>query len=145
MESSEGTLHTPLMSWVDEMSVGVKVLDDDHKRLIELLNRLHEGIVTGQARRVLEDVIEQMLDYTKYHFSREESLFNKAGFPGAAEHKHEHDLLIRRAMNLQARFENGQSTELSLEAMDFLKRWLTDHIQGSDRNYMPFLAAKGIS
>ncbi|MGA3048031.1 MAG: bacteriohemerythrin [Terracidiphilus sp.] len=145
MESSEGTLHTPLMSWVDEMSVGVKVLDDDHKRLIELLNRLHEGIVTGQARRVLEDVIEQMLDYTKYHFSREESLFNKAGFPGAAEHKHEHDLLIRRAMNLQARFENGQSTELSLEAMDFLKRWLTGHIQGSDRDYMPFLAAKGIS
>lgn len=135
----------PLMAWVDEMSVGVKVLDDDHKRLIELLNRLHEGIVSGQSRRVLEDVIEQMLDYTKYHFSREESLFNKAGFPGAAEHKHEHDLLIRRAINLQSRFENGQSTELSLEAMNFLKKWLTGHIQGSDRDYMPFLAAKGIS
>jgi hemerythrin-like metal-binding protein len=85
-----------------------------------------------------------MVDYTRFHFAREEKLFTQAGFPGAEEHKHEHEMLIRRALSLQARFENGQSRELSLEAMDSLQRWLSGHILGSDREYIPYLHAKGI-
>lgn len=139
-----GALRMSFMIWTEEMSVGVESLDEDHKRLIELLNRLHENVEAGKTGKALEKVIEQMVKYTQYHFTREEALFNQAGFPQAAEHHHEHEMLMRRALSLQARFENGQSRELSLEAMDVLQRWLSSHILGSDREYIPYLRAKGI-
>ncbi|MGA2672199.1 MAG: bacteriohemerythrin [Terracidiphilus sp.] len=134
----------PLMTWTEEMSVGVKILDNDHKALIRMLNELHDGITTGRTRMALESVLEGLSRYTKIHFAREERLFAQAGFPGAAAHKAEHDLMARRVMNMQSRFENGQSLELSLEAMNFIKSWLTNHIQGSDMEYGPHLNAKGI-
>lgn len=135
----------PLMTWTEEMSVGVKVLDNDHKELIRLLNELNDGIETGHFRAALEGIIDGLFRYTRTHFAREERLFAQTGFPGAAAHKAEHELLIRRTVNLQARFESGQSRELSLEAMAFLKKWLTDHIMGSDQKYKPHLNAKGIN
>lgn len=134
----------PLMTWTPEMSVGVKVLDEDHMKLIELLNTLYDGIVESKPRLALETVIDGLTRYTKYHFAREEKFLADTQFPASAAHKSEHDLLSRRVMNLQSRFENGQSLELSMEAMNFLKNWLTGHIQGSDMAYGAHLNAKGI-
>jgi len=134
----------PLMEWTEEMSVGVQVIDDDHKKLIDMLNDLNDGVITGKNNRSLEGVIEGLLRYTKYHFDREERFFAETGYPGGAAHKAEHDLLTRRVSNLQTRFEAGQSLELSLEALAFLKDWLTGHIMGSDQRYGPHLNAKGI-
>ena len=134
----------PLMEWTEEMSVGVKAIDDDHKKLIDMLNQLNDGILAGQTAASLESVIEGLLRYTKYHFAREERLFTETGYPSGAAHKAEHDMLARRVSNLQMRFEAGQSFQLSMEAMEFLKNWLTDHIMGSDQQYGPHLNAKGI-
>jgi hemerythrin-like metal-binding protein len=134
----------PFMTWTEEMSVGVKVLDEDHKILIGLLNELHDGIESGRTRGALESVIDKMFRYTRTHFAREEKLFAQTGYPGTEAHKAEHERLIRRTVGLQARFESGQSRELSLEAMAFLQKWLTDHIMGSDQNYKPYFNAKGI-
>jgi hemerythrin len=134
----------PFMTWADEMSVGVKVLDDDHKTMIRLLSDLHDVVVGSRARSALDKAIEGMLRSTKAHFAREEILFKQTAYPGAAEHKAEHEQLARRAMNLQARLESGQSKELSLQTMELLKSWLIDHIEGSDKKYGPHLKAKGI-
>ena len=134
----------PLMTWTQEMGVGVKMMDDDHKTLINLLNELNDGIDAGGTAMILESVLERLVRYTKFHFAREEKLLADSGYPATAAHKAEHDLLARRAHNLQTRFENGQSRKLSLEAMQFLKSWLTGHIQGSDQKYGPHLNSKGI-
>ena len=134
----------PLMEWTEDMSVGVKVIDDDHKKLIGMLNELNDGILADKTGASLESVIEGLLRYTKYHFAREERFFAKTGYPGGAAHKAEHDLLATRVGNLQMRFETGQSIILSMEAVEFLKNWLTDHIMGSDQQYGPHLNAKGI-
>lgn len=134
----------PLLTWSDEMTVGVKILDDDHKTLIRLLSDLHDVIVNRHARSALDKAIEAMLRTTKAHFAREEMLFNQTAYPGAAEHKAEHEQSERRAMNLQARLESGQSLEHSLQTMEILKNWLTEHIHVSDQKYTPHLNAKGI-
>jgi hemerythrin-like metal-binding protein len=132
------------MTWTEEMSVKVKVLDDDHKTLIDMLNELNDGIESNRARAVLESVVGKLSNYTRIHFAREEQLFAKTGYAEGPAHKAEHALLARRVMNLQARFEAGQSRELGMETMAFLKNWLTDHIMGSDQKYGPHLNAKGI-
>jgi hemerythrin len=138
------TLQMPLMTWTNEMSVGVKVLDEDHKKLVEMLNQLNDGIIAGQRRAALELVIGKMADYTNVHFAREERFFAQTGYPGGDAHKMEHEHLRRRVLNLQMRFESGQSLDLSMEVLNFLKKWLTNHIQGSDMEYRPYLNAHGI-
>jgi hemerythrin len=132
------------MEWTEEMSVKVKIFDDDHKALIEMLNELNDGIEANRTRQALEGVIEKLSTYTRMHFAREERLFAQTGYAAGAAHKAEHALLAKRVKNLQMRFESGQSRELGMETMAFLKRWLTDHIMGSDQEYGPHLNTKGI-
>jgi hemerythrin len=134
----------PLMTWNDKLSVGVKVLDDDHKKLIGIINELNEGLSLGQGKEVLGKVLDELVSYTKVHFAREEEYFAKTGYAAAADHKKEHDALARQVIEIQAKYKSGAVTTLSLEVMRFLKRWLTNHIQGSDQEYGPHLNAKGI-
>jgi len=133
-----------LMEWNEGMSVGVKAMDDDHKKLFEILNELNVGIVAGEDRKVLGFVLERLIQHTKDHLAREERLLAQAGFPDAEDHHKEHDLLIGKALIAQANFRMGSSAMLSAEVMLFLNDWLSSHILGSDKDYGPFLNSKGI-
>jgi hemerythrin len=133
-----------VMTWNDTMSVGVKVLDDDHKKLIGLLNELHDGILGGRRAEALGKVLDELVKYTKVHFSREEEFFSRSGYPAATEHKKEHDELIKKALDLQTRYKGGTTSMLSLETMSFLKGWLSHHIQSVDKSYGLHLNSKGI-
>jgi hemerythrin len=133
-----------LMTWTEEMSVGVKVLDDDHKKLVSMVNELHAGILGGRRQEALGGVLDQLVSYTKVHFAREEEMFARTGYANAVEHKKEHDELIKKALELQARYKGGATSMLSLETMSFLKNWLSHHILGIDKKYGPHLNAKGV-
>jgi hemerythrin len=134
----------PLMTWTDSMSVGVKIIDEDHKKLVGMVNQLHDGIMDGHRAEALGKVLDQLVSYTKIHFDREEAMFAKTLYPAAAAHKAEHDKLIKTALDLQARYKGGASSMLSLETMSFLKNWLAHHIQGSDKSYSTHLNTHGI-
>jgi len=134
----------PLMTWTESMSVGVKILDDDHKKLVGMVNQLHDGIMDGHRAEALGKVLDQLVSYTKVHFDREEAMFTKTHYPELAGHKKEHDDLIKKASDLQARYKEGASSMLSLETMSFLKTWLAHHIQGCDKSYSAHLHSHGI-
>jgi len=128
--------------WSDNLSVGVKASDDDHKKLIEMLNSLYEGMKNGQGKEVVGKVLDDLVRYTKFHFAREEEFFAKTGYP-AVEHKKEHAELVKQAETLQSRHKSGE-VALSVETLIFLKDWLTNHIQGTDKKYSSHLNANGI-
>jgi hemerythrin-like metal-binding protein len=130
------------LNWNNDMSVGVKALDDDHKKLIDLLNTLCEGMKSGQGREVVGKVLDELVRYTKFHFAREEDFFAKTGYP-AVEHRIEHKELVKQAEGLQSRYKSGECS-LSIETLDFLKDWLSVHIQGTDKKYTIHLNAAGI-
>jgi hemerythrin-like metal-binding protein len=134
----------PLMTWTEKMSVGVEVLDDDHKRLMRLINDLHDGLKAGHGKEALGKVLDSLVDYTRSHFEREEQLFAKTGYPNWLAHKKEHDNLTHQVLEVQAKYQGGGDTSLSLKVMDFLKTWLTNHIQGSDQKYTAHLNAHGV-
>jgi hemerythrin-like metal-binding protein len=129
-------------NWSDGLSVGVKASDDDHKELIEMLNRLFDGMRSRQGKEVVGKVLDDLIAYTKFHFAREEAYFDKTEYP-AAEHKAQHRELVKQAEDLQARYKSGECA-LSVETLDFLKDWLTIHIQGTDKKYTSHLNAAGI-
>jgi hemerythrin len=133
------------MTWTSDLSVGVEVLDDDHKKLIGIINQLHYGITIGHKREILEAVLDQLVDYTIFHFAREEELLTKTDYEATDAHKTEHKNFIVKISNLNARLKKSPVSMLDLELMDFLRHWLISHIKGSDKKYGSHLNASGIS
>ena len=134
----------PLLTWTEKLSVGVVTLDDDHKRLVALVNELFNSMQAGHGREVVGRILDGLVQYTKMHFAREESFFARTGYPAAATHKQEHDALTRQVMEVQQKYAAGATAALSLEVLQFLKNWLVRHIQGTDQKYRPHLNANGI-
>jgi hemerythrin len=135
---------TPFIAWTEEMRVSVTSLDNEHKKLIAIINELHDGIMAGHKKDVLEAVLNQLVQYARFHFANEEELFLKAGYAGAPVHKLEHESFIGRISNMQARIKTAPTVMLGLELMAFLRNWLLTHIQGSDKKYGSSLNSHGI-
>jgi hemerythrin-like metal-binding protein len=132
-------------NWDDKYSVGVREIDDQHRKLVSLVNALYEAMGSGQGRTVVGKVLNELISYTDEHFTAEEAMLEKYGYPAAAylPHKREHDALTRKVEELSVRFSAG-TIGLANEVGDFLKNWLTNHILVVDKKYAPFLASKGV-
>jgi hemerythrin len=127
-----------LVEWSDDLSVGMEEIDAQHKILVSLLNRFHKAVITGQDHRILQEVLEELMKYTAVHFSLEEQLMRTCNYPDYANHKKRHEELLAQIQDFHARV--GRNEEgVSKELWTFLRRWLTQHIQGSDKQYAPYL------
>jgi hemerythrin len=134
----------PLMTWTDKLSVGVSVLDEDHKKLVAMVNELYDAMQAGHGKEKLGGILGRLVDYTKMHFAREEKFFAQTGYADAAPHKQQHEALTRQVLDVQKKYADGAVATLSLDVMHFLRDWLVKHIQGTDQKYRPHLNAKGI-
>ena len=135
----------PLIIWTDQMCVGVKLLDNDHKKLVLLINELHEGIMNHRDKQALDGAFECLVSFTRVHFAHEEQLLFEAGYPGAAAHKREHESMIQKMQDLQARFRIGEPLEMRVDGMELLKSWHFNHMHGADQEYVPYLETQGVN
>lgn len=133
----------PLLEWSEEFSCNVREIDDQHKRLVVMLNELHRAMINGKGQEVMASIIGQMMDYTTYHFSTEERYMALHSYPGFLSHSSEHQEFVRTVSRFQAQYEAGR-VGLSIDILRFLSSWLLNHIQGSDRSLGPFLNARGV-
>ncbi len=133
------------LEWNDNYSVGIKAMDDHHKKLFDIVNELHTGMSSGSTDETLRKVLSELTDYTKYHFTEEENLMSKYDYPKLSSQKKAHDKLIETLQDLQQQFDErkGEMTVI-MKMQDFLRSWLLNHIIGSDKKYGPYLNSKGI-
>jgi len=134
----------PIMTWTDSYSVGIAEIDKQHKKLIDLINTLHDAMAKGQAKSVIGKILGELITYCANHFAAEEKLFDQYGYPDSAEHKDKHQKMTAKVLALQQQFEQGKTT-ITMDVMDFLQQWLDKHILGTDKKYGPFLNSKGLS
>jgi hemerythrin len=132
-----------LFEWNDSFSIGIPSIDGEHKKIVDLLNRLHDAMKEGKGKVVLGPVFNELVSYTKTHFATEERYFSAFGYPEAAGHRAEHHALTQKAVALRDDFASGK-TVLTSDVLEFLRDWLKHHIGGSDKAYAPFLIAKGV-
>jgi len=132
-----------LMSWNSSYSVGVKSIDGQHTVLFDILNDLHGSMMTGQAASLTGPILKKLVTYTREHFAAEEAMLAKTKYPGLAEHQVKHRDLIKQVEDYSARFDRGEIT-LNLHLLNFLRDWLTNHIQKVDHEYGPWLNKNGI-
>jgi hemerythrin len=131
------------IKWKEEYSVKVAEIDEQHKKLISLINQLAEAMSVGKGRDVLNGVLAELVEYTEYHFEAEERLFREHGYPEHERHSQAHDELTAKAQELKGAFNRGE-TKLSVEVMLFLSTWLNRHILDEDKQYEPYLTGKGM-
>jgi methyl-accepting chemotaxis protein len=128
----------PLIVWDETIATGIGIIDEQHKELVGLINRLNGAMQQGTGKAVVGEILDELGRYATFHFSQEESLFDKYGYPEAEEHKAVHRKLLGEATEFIERFQSGQ-TAMSRDLFFFLKDWLTNHIKGVDHRYVPFL------
>jgi hemerythrin len=132
-----------LLAWNNSYSVGVQTIDSQHTVLFDILNELHGAMMTGQAASLTGPILKKLVTYTREHFTAEEAMMAKAKYPGLAEHQVKHKDLIKQVEDYSARFDRGEIT-LNLHLLNFLRDWLTNHIQKVDHEYGPYLNKAGI-
>jgi hemerythrin len=124
--------------WDQSLSVQVKEIDEDHRRLVNLFNILIHSVVEGDAKNYIEAVLEELISCTVWHFRHEERLMLKYDYEGLAEHKAEHQELIDSVRALQQTFLQ-EDKPVSSEDIEFLEHWLTEHIFVADMKLGSYL------
>ena len=132
-----------LMSWKDEYSVKVRTIDQQHKKLIDLLNQMHDAMKASRGREVVEQVLAELVNYTNTHFAYEETLMKKHGYASYESHKLQHQGLVKKVTDFQKDLKSGRAS-VTIEVLGFLKEWLNGHILGTDRQYASFFEGKNI-
>ena len=131
-----------LLTWNDKLSVGIQSVDDQHMILFESLNDLHAAMMKGNAQAVTKTLLRNLLAYTRDHFKSEEAMMSAAHYPAFATHRAKHIELTRQVEEYVARYERGEIT-INVQLLNFLRDWLTTHIQVEDHAYSPWIKEHG--
>lgn len=138
----DGNVHSAAnIAWSDKFSVGFDHIDEEHKKLLAILNRLFDSMRLGKAGQVLASIVEELLDYTKTHFAHEEQFIRSKGYPRLNDHLKIHRNLEQQVQDIGQRL--GQGGSLGVETLSFLKSWLVEHIMGCDQDYARFIKGQG--
>lgn len=130
-----------LFRWRDTLTLGVPSIDADHKKLIDMLNRLHFMSVAGDDHDAIGHVLAELIDYTRTHFRREEALMQAAHYPDFATHQRLHRDLSVKLREFETAYANDPDA-FDLEGFyDFVADWLLVHVMTVDMKLKPYLAA----
>jgi len=130
-----------LIVWDERLETGHAAIDEQHRSLVEILNRLHLAMKQGKGKDELEGILVFLQDYTVNHFAMEERLMAAHRYPGAGQHRRLHAELLAQLGELVARYQAG-STLLTLPVMNFLEDWLVGHIQDEDCRFAQALRGR---
>jgi hemerythrin-like metal-binding protein len=130
-----------VVAWEERYSVGNERIDQQHQRIVGMINRLGEAMDAGTERAALMKILADLAGYTKTHFAEEELLMEQHGYPELDEHHIQHGMLNRQLADFYCNFYDGSRPQTT-EVLAFLLNWLYGHILERDKRYVPFIAEK---
>ncbi len=127
------------ISWDEGLSVNIRSIDDDHKRIIDLINELDAALTENSCSVKLPGIFDKLLEYVFTHFRREEDYMQRIKFPGLKRHQLLHEKLTSRLIQLKCQMDSRETEFLSLELSEFLRNWLLNHIAMEDLQIKAYL------
>ena len=131
------------IKWKDDYSVGIDSIDQQHKKLISLINQLTTAVDYSTGEEFEREALAELVDYTKTHFTYEEGMMEDNGYPDFVAHRAQHRVMIAEVDAVLAEYEKDHDTAMR-HAVDYLKDWLINHINGTDKQYSSYLIGKGV-
>ena len=136
------------MEWEDSFNLDIESIDQQHSKLVEIINLLYETTQPDSSKdelHALVDVLDKearainkMLEYTVFHFRYEENLLQENQYPEYKSHKQRHDSFTKEVAMYKKHFDSAENVDVN-EMMSFLKSWLREHILIEDKKYVPYL------
>ena len=131
------------VEWKDSYSVGIDSIDQQHRKLLNLINQLQTAVDYSTGEQFEREALDELVDYTKTHFTYEEGLMEDNDYPDFIAHKAQHEKMFRKVEEVLAEYEKDHDTAMS-NAAEYLKDWLVNHINGTDKQYSSYLIERGV-
>jgi len=135
------------LEWKEEYSLGIQTIDNQHKKLLDMINALSELHATDDLREMSIKVISDMKIYTVYHFKTEEDYFEKFNYINKDKHKNIHNVFVAKITEFTeelGRTPDNDILQFTYKLLDYLQDWLIDHIMGTDRRYIELFKENGV-
>lgn len=123
------------IKWTDSLSVSNSTIDEQHKSLIKILNNLYVAFMEKKHIESLKEIVGELSKYTIYHFNTEEKMFKEKSYKLSEEHIKEHQGFIKTIEDFAEELERNPGS-LTYKMMTFLKKWICEHILGTDKKYV---------
>lgn len=122
------------MEWKEDLSVGVNLIDSEHKELIKAVNALFDACMQGKGRAKIAETVKFVEDYTVKHFADEEAIQKKYNYPGYPMHQKLHQAFVNDLLTYRKRLEaEGPTVNLVATFNTFVSSWLIKHISIEDK------------
>jgi len=131
------------IAWDESFSVNFERMDDQHKKIIEMINQLHAAMKLKKDQDTVKQILNSLINYTQYHFSDEEKLMEQNDYPHIDQHRREHQLLIKKIMRYLQLYQCNQPIPLP-EVLNFLREWYPRHFEKSDLKYSSIMHLKPV-
>ncbi len=133
------------IQWDESLSIGVPLIDEQHKIWIKHLSDVAVAIEAIQGPRRVAEALGFLLEYTGTHFATEEKAMADSQYEGFDEHRCKHQELKATLIDLEGEFKEDGATHILAESVNtFMANWLADHIKEVDLKFGAFLREKGI-
>jgi len=126
--------------WRSEYEIGHAMIDADHRKLVEIANRVAEVLNKGDARYAVV-LMQHFVEVAREHFDKEEALMRDIRFKGIDAHVRYHRLLLSSAASVMAQCESGKDIELIQESFEMLANCLLDDVISGDEELRSVLPA----
>ncbi len=127
----------------NKFSVNVKLFDSHHLKLVEIINKLHDANSFNYTQEIIFEIIDELIDYTVFHFSTEEKALEKHGYSDITNHKKFHRGFVEIIGKFKQKIEKGDAVLwTSIEMISYLRDWLLTHILVEDKKYSNLLKDK---
>lgn len=123
-------------TWDQELSVNIDEIDHQHQRIIEYINEL-DVAYRSDDQKMVDEVLNGLIDYTLTHFAFEEEMMERAGYPITDLHKSVHHSFITDMKRYKQQHDHGH--DVTRQLMSELQIWLTCHIKKEDKDYSPYV------
>ena len=129
-----------IVTWGPKYATGIASIDKQHKDLVDLTNKLYHACLTRDENieTAFGDAVSRLVEYVRLHFTDELTLLKRINYPRYAEHKEEHDNLVRNILYSAADYEVGKKL-VPNQFVRTLKDWIFGHIAVSDQIYSGYV------
>jgi hemerythrin-like metal-binding protein len=121
-----------LIEWRDEFNTGIADVDHEHRELVDLINRLHEHMVSGADRVRVRDFLGEVFARIAAHFALEESIMRKHGYDDYHAHKTEHEQLLDEIRDIMDAQENAAASRYQEQLASTVRDWFVNHFKSKD-------------
>ena len=133
----------PLIAFVPEMENAIGELNDQHHRIVELINEVYIGLRTDKPKKEIKETLKMLVDFTAWHFSNEERYFEEYKFENTESHKASHKAFIDHIDGFRKKYQAGR-IKFYDDVMRFLKAWIENHFATEDQEYVELFKSKGL-